>query len=142
VTPLTRLPPRLPSAQAQEVIARDLRDGQYFVTGDLSKEIFADDCRFRDPTNDVVGLARYITALGLLFERGSSRVELRSAAATGARQVTATWTLGGYLRLPWHPYVPPFEGARAHTRRDGSSAFRTTLALTLAASAQARACTR
>lgn len=43
----------------QDILARDLRDGQYFVTGDLTLEVFADDCRFRDPTNDIVGLSRY-----------------------------------------------------------------------------------
>jgi hypothetical protein len=31
------------------------------VTGDLTPEVFADDCRFRDPTNDVSGLSRYLT---------------------------------------------------------------------------------
>ena len=38
--------------------------------------MFADDCRFIDPTNDVVGLSRYLTALGLLFDPATSSVEL------------------------------------------------------------------
>ena len=95
---------------AQAVIARDLAEGQYFVTGTLTTDIFADDC-FRDPTNDIVGLQRYVRALGLLFDPATSRVELLGCTATGPSEVTATWTLGGYLKLPWHPYVPPFEGA-------------------------------
>ncbi len=99
----------------QAILARDLQEGQYFVTGALTTEVWADDCRFRDPTNNVVGLARYITALGLLFDPASSRVELLSAAVTGPREVTATWTLGGYLKLPWRPYVPPFEGRSVYT---------------------------
>jgi hypothetical protein len=28
--------------------------------GDLTPEVFDDSCRFRDPTNDVVGLSRYV----------------------------------------------------------------------------------
>ena len=48
----------------QEVLARDLRDGQYFVTGDLTPEVFGDACRFKDPTNDITGLSRYITVGG------------------------------------------------------------------------------
>jgi hypothetical protein len=42
------------------MLANDLAVGQYFVTGNLTKELFADDCRFKDPTNDIVGLARYV----------------------------------------------------------------------------------
>ncbi len=35
-----------PLAQGpQEVLRRDLAVGQYFVTGDLTREVFADDCR-------------------------------------------------------------------------------------------------
>lgn len=29
----------------QDILARDLAEGQYFVTGDLTPEVFADDCR-------------------------------------------------------------------------------------------------
>jgi hypothetical protein len=28
---------------AQDILTRDLREGQYFVTGDLTKEAFADE---------------------------------------------------------------------------------------------------
>ena len=43
--------------------------------GDLTPEVFDDACRFRDPTNDVVGLSRYVKAsvvcaAGLLWWRG------------------------------------------------------------------------
>ena len=85
------------------------------MTGRLTREVFAEDCRFRDPTNDVRGLSRYLAAVQLLFDPASSRVELLSAAASGPREVTATWTLGGFLKLPWHPYVPPFTGTAVYT---------------------------
>lgn len=101
---------------AQEVIARDLADGQYFVnSAGLTRAVFADDCRFKDPTTDVVGLGRYIAALDILFDPASSRVTLLSCAATGPRQVTAAWTLEGYLKFPWHPYVPRFRGTAVYT---------------------------
>ena len=32
-------------AVVQEILERDLRDGQYFVTGNLTKELFDDNCR-------------------------------------------------------------------------------------------------
>ena len=44
----------------QAVLKDDLAVRQYFVTGDITQAVFADDCRFKDPTNDIVGLARYV----------------------------------------------------------------------------------
>ena len=32
-------------AAVQEILAKDLAEGQYFVTGNLTPEVFADDCR-------------------------------------------------------------------------------------------------
>ena len=98
-----------------DILTRNLRDGQYFVTGDLTPEIFADNCRFKDPTNDVVGLARYITALGILFDANYSRVQLLDIHVTGPYTIEAKWTLGGYLKFPWHPRVAPFEGKTVYS---------------------------
>ena len=100
--------------QSDEAVARvleaDLRDAQYFVTGQLTPEVFADDCRFVDPTNDVVGLSRYVKALGVLFDPAHSAVGLEEIEVRGSREVAARFLLGGYLRFPWRPYVAPFEG--------------------------------
>jgi hypothetical protein len=108
---LTNLPPQ----EVADILARNLRDGQYFVTGDLTPEIFADDCRFKDPTNDVKGLSRYITALGILFDANYSRVQLLDIQVTGPNTIEAKWTLGGYLKFPWHPRVAPFEGKTVYS---------------------------
>ena len=40
---------------------------QYYVTGNLTRSIYRDDCRFKDPTTDVRGLKRYILAVQNLF---------------------------------------------------------------------------
>jgi hypothetical protein len=101
--------------EVANILARNLRDGQYFVTGDLTPEIFADDCRFKDPTNDVRGLRRYLTALSLLFDANYSRVQLLDIQVTGPYTIEARWTLGGYLKFPWHPRVAPFEGKTVYT---------------------------
>jgi hypothetical protein len=50
----------------EEVAARLTRDltegahkkGGYFITGDISTDIFRDDCVFSDPTNEVKSLSR------------------------------------------------------------------------------------
>jgi len=96
--------------EIRDILARNLREGQYFITGDLTPEIFADNCRFKDPTNDIVGLARYVRALGILFDASYSAVRLRDIQVTGPSTIEAEWTLGGYLKFPWHPRVEPFIG--------------------------------
>ncbi len=94
----------------QDILAADLRDRQYFVTGQLTSAIFLDTCRFVDPTNNIVGLSRYIKALDVLFDPAKSRVELLDIQVTGPRTIEAEWTLGGELKFPWKPKVATFVG--------------------------------
>lgn len=94
----------------KEIIAADIRKGQYFVTGKLTKEIYREDCRFRDPTNETVGLEKYLQAVSILFDPARSKQELLSIAVTSPTTIDAKWTLGGYLKFPWKPRVVPFEG--------------------------------
>ena len=56
-----------------KTLARDIEKGAtgkggYPISGDLTPEIFRDDCRFIDPTNDVTSLAKYRKALTILFD--------------------------------------------------------------------------
>jgi hypothetical protein len=101
--------------QVKDILARNLRDGEYFITGDLTPEIFSDDCVFRDPTNETKGLSRYVKALGLLFDPSVSAVQLVDIEVTGPRSIEAQWRMGGYLRFPWHPRVDAFEGRTIYT---------------------------
>ncbi|KAG2428543.1 hypothetical protein HYH02_014347 [Chlamydomonas schloesseri] len=105
----------LTAEEVADVLRRDLEVGQYFVTGDLTRQVFADDCRFVDPTNDVTGLSKYLTALKVLFDPAYSKVQLLSISATGPRTVEADWRLGGYLVFPWNPRVEPFVGHTVYT---------------------------
>lgn len=98
-----------------ETLTADVRDRQYFVTGRLTEEIFADDCRFADPTTDVVGLSRYLTALAFLFDPARSSVELLGELSSselpgGGLEIVGRYRAQGYLRLPWNPKVAPYEG--------------------------------
>lgn len=109
----------LSDEQVRDVLASGLADGQYFVNADgMPVDVFDDACRFKDPTNNTAGLQRYLTALDLLFDPAKSRVRLLSIAVTAPRQITARWTLGGELKLPWRPRVPEFEGAAVYTLSD------------------------
>lgn len=100
----------LSAENVKDILARNLKDGQYFITGDLTPEIFDDGCVFKDPTNQTKGLSRYVKALGLLFDASYSAVQLQDIRVTGPATIEADWRLGGYLRFPWHPRVEAFEG--------------------------------
>eukprot|EP00898_Chlorokybus_atmophyticus_P009054 jgi/Chlat1/914/Chrsp108S01423 len=105
------------AAAAADILERDLRDGQYFITGDLTPSIFADNCRFKDPTSDVTGLGRYRAALGVLFDPRHSRLDLIGPVRVveGEGTIEVTWRLQGYLKFPWRPYVEPYTGTSRYT---------------------------
>lgn len=67
-------------------------------------------CRFVDPTNDVTGLSRYRKALTILFDPDRSEVKLKQIRVSGSAMIEADWTLGGYLKLPWQPYIDTING--------------------------------
>lgn len=94
-----------------DTLTNDIAVNQYFVTGKLTEEIFADDCRFIDPTTNVKGLSRYLRALSVLFDPERSRVELVGELRRTSRDVIeGDYIAEGYLKLPWKPKVPRYEG--------------------------------
>lgn len=108
-----------PDAMARR-LANDLVNGAtgkggYFISGDLSKELFRDDCIFEDPTNRVDTLSQYQKALTLLFDPDRSTVELLGDGLKVIINEESTTITGrlrsrGYLGvLPWKPYVTAYE---------------------------------
>jgi len=100
--------------RAEETMAtlrEDVATRQYFVTGELTEAIFARDCRFVDPTTDVRGLERYLRAVRALFdERRSSARLIGDLRLVDATTIEGDYRAEGYLKLPWNPRVPPYEG--------------------------------
>jgi len=99
-----------------KVLARDIERGAtgkggYPISGDLSPEIFRDDCRFIDPTNDVTSLAKYQKALTILFDPAESSVRLLAPPVVdeAKRTIRATIRSAGVLKLPWRPRIAPWE---------------------------------
>jgi len=124
------------------VIEADFTERQYYVTGRLSKAIYADDCFFDapDPDMPVRGRRKYVDAVSHLFVHKSSRVDLLSIealqpgaappasgdadAAGEGGLIVARWRLSGVLALPWRPEILPYTGvtlyqldARGRVRR-------------------------
>eukprot|EP00980_Cylindrotheca_fusiformis_P000768 scaffold184_cov125-Cylindrotheca_fusiformis.AAC.3 len=103
-------------------LTRDLtegahKEGGYFITGDLSTDIFRDDCIFSDPTNKVQSLSRYQNALRILFDPAVSQVQLLSPLEIDEQKRTISGRIRsrGYLQLPWRPFVSAYESDIVYT---------------------------
>jgi hypothetical protein len=106
--------------EVREILERDLQPveklsdgtfkGAYFVTGNLTPEIFEDDCAFIDPTNTTKSLSKYMNALKILFDPETSTVDLKSIDIVDDHTIVGVYDCEGYLKLPWHPRVKPYTG--------------------------------
>jgi hypothetical protein len=93
--------------------------GGYFLTGDLSRDIFREDAVFTDPTNRVSSVSQYQRALRILFDPEHSTVELVRPLVIekdkDTRTITGRIRSRGYLQLPWKPYVTAYESTIVYT---------------------------
>lgn len=85
--------------------------GGYFISGDLSEELFRDDCVFVDPTNSVASLSRYRNALRILFDPNQSAVRLVEPLTVDEKDRTISGRIRswGVLQLPWKPRISSYE---------------------------------
>ncbi|KAG8081239.1 hypothetical protein GUJ93_ZPchr0007g4189 [Zizania palustris] len=81
----------------------------YFLTGNFTPDIYAEDCLFEDPTIKFRGRSRYSQNLDLLvpfFDSPSLELEnIEKGLRVETKFIMATWTLRTYLRLPWRPLI-------------------------------------
>jgi Uncharacterized conserved protein (DUF2358) len=107
----------LPLEERYAIIEQDFRVRQYYVTGRLTAELYADDCLFDGPDPDVpvTGLLKYVDATSKLFHRPTSRVDLLSIETVGSDKVLAYWRLEGALNLPWKPSIKPYTGSTLYS---------------------------
>mmetsp|Transcript_28738 Transcript_28738/g.95468 ORF Transcript_28738/g.95468 Transcript_28738/m.95468 type:complete len:270 (-) Transcript_28738:48-857(-) len=106
-------------AAVAAILKRDLAQGKYILTGNLTASIFADDCRFVDPNNAVNGLAQYRQALAFLFDPVESSLELRDVSvAEGGKAIDAQYIASGTLKLPWRPRISAWSGNIRYTFND------------------------
>lgn len=95
----------------EDVVAALEADYQraYFLTGNFTLGIYAEDCLFEDPTIKFRGRSRYSQNLDLLvpfFDTPSLELEnIDKGFRVDTKFVMATWTLRTYLRLPWRPLI-------------------------------------
>ena len=88
----------LRTEEVAAILETDLKEGKYILTGALTPEIFADDCRFVDPNNAVNGLAKYRKALSFLFRPEESTLQdVRVSVTSDKSAITAQYTASGVL---------------------------------------------
>ena len=97
-------------SQVSEILTRDLSEKQYILTGNLSPEIFRDDCTFVDPNNAVKGLSKYRQALSFLFDPEQSEVHAVRGTISASGKLEVNYIASGVLKLPWRPKIAPWSG--------------------------------
>ncbi|XP_010277357.1 PREDICTED: uncharacterized protein LOC104611825 isoform X1 [Nelumbo nucifera] len=84
-------------------------ENAYFVTGDFTSAIYAEDCIFEDPTIKFTGKDLYARNLKLLvpfFDHPSIVLQkIEKGFKYESNFVLATWKLRTYLKLPWRPLI-------------------------------------
>lgn len=110
---LTGLSPQ----QLAERIRDDFVRKQYYVTGNLSSELFADDCLFTDPTIKVTGWKFYTDAVKILFDADQSKADLISLAVLDDGDIELKWRLEGIIK-PWpgQPSIKPYTGVTRYVQ--------------------------
>lgn len=113
-------PPKLTGLSPEELADR-IRDDfvrkQYYVTGNLSSELFADDCLFTDPTIKVTGWKFYTDAVKTLFDADQSKADLISLEVLDGGDLQLKWRLEGVIK-PWpgHPSIKPYTGVTRYVQ--------------------------
>ncbi|KAF6162746.1 hypothetical protein GIB67_029015 [Kingdonia uniflora] len=84
-------------------------DNAYFLTGNFTSEIYAQDCTFEDPTISFRGKDLYSHNLKLLvpfFDHPSLILQqISKGVKYEINYVLATWKLRTYLKFPWRPLI-------------------------------------
>ncbi|XP_047157625.1 uncharacterized protein LOC124828383 isoform X1 [Vigna umbellata] len=84
-------------------------DNAYFVTGNFTSSIYAEDCMFEDPTIKFRGRELYARNLKLLvpfFDRASIILQnIEKDVDSDRKFVLASWKLRTNLKLPWRPLI-------------------------------------
>ncbi|KAK6289484.1 hypothetical protein POUND7_001025 [Theobroma cacao] len=90
------------------ILKSDYENG-YFVTGNFTSAIYAEDCIFEDPTIRFRGKELYSRNLKLLvpfFDNPSIGLQkIEKGVKVETNFVLATWRLRTFLKLPWKPLI-------------------------------------
>jgi hypothetical protein len=105
-------------ARVAEAIEKDFVDGQYYVTGHVTRSLYAPNAVFSDPTTRVVGADKYAAAVAALFG-GNGRADLISIRPDGSDAVVLRWRLEGRLAVLGGLPIKPYTGVLLWRRAAG-----------------------
>ena len=108
----------LSPSEVATILKQDLGSKKYILTGGLTPSVFRDDCRFVDPNNAVVGLAKYQQALSFLFDPAESSLEGVDVRVKDDGTISASYVASGVIKLPWRPRISPWSGTITYTLDD------------------------
>lgn len=91
------------------IIIKSDYDNAYFVTGNFTSSIYAENCIFEDPTIKFSGRELYARNLKLLvpfFDCASIRLlKIEKDVKSDTNFLRASWKLRTNLKLPWRPLI-------------------------------------
>lgn len=106
-------------AELASVLETDFGVRRAYVTGRLTRAVYAEDCFFDGPDPDmpVRGVRKYCLAVSGLFDAPSSACTLAGAPLVdeAAGAIICHWRLSGRLHLPWRPAFKPYLGYTTYT---------------------------
>ena len=93
--------------QLISVLDQALREREWFVTGNVMTEFFADEFEFQDPNVQLSGIENYAKGVRKLFNQDTSRAEVISVELNlnpereraGTRVITVEWRLSGNVNI-------------------------------------------
>lgn len=96
--------------RVQEVVDALMVDYQqsYFLTGEFTTSLYAEDCYFADPTISFTGTTLYERNLKLLvpfFEEPSITLFSLNEETGDPGLIRANWQLRTFIKLPWRPLI-------------------------------------
>ncbi|GAB5358509.1 hypothetical protein AAMO2058_000464300 [Amorphochlora amoebiformis] len=105
--------------EVRDILQEDYAIRRSFVTGDISEEIYADNCKFTDPFQVTNGIETYMKAVKVLFNQEESKfrlVEPMSINKDG--KILAKWEAEFVTKVPFTLKFAPYSGTTTLTVND------------------------
>jgi len=94
----------LPIGKIRDVVEKDFIDRKCLVSGDLSPEIYSDDCIFTDPQMTCKGFKKFASGTKALFYEPKSELELlEPVSIVGDNQIVAKFREVACFNIPFRP---------------------------------------
>eukprot|EP00466_Bigelowiella_natans_P014114 jgi/Bigna1/145623/aug1.101_g20331 len=102
--------------EIRSILQEDFETRNSFASGDLSEDIYDDNCVFTDPIQVTNGLKTYIKGVQALFNPKLSKCRLlEPMTVTENGRIFARWEAEFVTNLPFSPKFKPYTGTTTYT---------------------------